>query len=231
VSEWKEKYKLDNLNPCYLGPFHPVVRETVSKVLEENSGKFWKKKLSWDKKVAALYLLVPVRFKNPTAEIDTSIEILTPIIYELDRKDIRIDASLAYELTSKVGKLEEMSPEDRKVLEEARSELQRKLPDIKDKIRSDIEKVRVEIEELALERRRLEIESRIKDKQKRLENLNSEIARKRSAGLKYDKEMQEAKKIKREIEELQKMLDVVPESGLIIEFEKPRIAGGCLYVS
>jgi len=47
---------------------------------------------------------------------------LTPMIYEPDRKDIRIDASLAYELTSKAGKLEEMNHEDRKVLEEARSE-------------------------------------------------------------------------------------------------------------
>ena len=231
VSKWKEKYKLDNLNPCYLGPFHPVVQKIVLKVLEENSGKFWKKKLAGDRKAVGLYLLVPIRFKNPTAEIDTSVEILTPIIYEPEKKEIRIDASLAYELTSKAGKLEEMNHEDRKVLEEARSELQRKLPDIKDKIRSDIEKVRVEIEELALKRRRLEIESRIKDKQKRLENLNNEIARKRSAVLKYDREMREAKKIKREIEELQKMLEIVPESGLIIEFEKPEIIGGCLYVS
>ena len=77
----------------------------------------------------------------------------------------------------------------------------------------------------------MEIESRIKHKRKRLENLNNEIARKRSAGLKYDKEMREAKKIKREIEELQKMLEIVPESGLIIEFKKPKVIGGCLYVS
>jgi len=43
--------------------------------------------------------------------------------------------------------------------------------------------------------------------------------------------MREAKKIKREMEELQKMLEIVPESGLIIDFEKPKIIGGCLYVS
>ena len=231
VSEWKEKYKFDNLNPCYLGPFHPVVQKIVSKVLEQNSDKFWKKKIAGDKNAVALYLLVPVRFKNLTAEIDTSVEILTPIIYEPDRRDIRIDASLVYELTSKAGKLEEMNLQDMRVLDEAQTELKRKLPDIKDKVRSDIEKVRVEIEELALERRRLEIEGRIKDKQKRLENLNNEIARKRSAGLKYDKEMREAKKIKGEIEELQKSLEVVPESDLIIEFENPKIVGGCLYVS
>lgn len=230
VSEWKEKYKLDNLNPCYLGPFHPVIQKIVSKVLEENSGRFWKKKLAGGRKVVVLYLLVPIRFKNPTAEIDTYVEILTPVIYEPDRKEIKIDASLAYELTSKGGKLEEMSPDDMKVLEEAQSELRRKLSDIKDKIRSDIERVRVEIEELALEKRRLGIEDRIKDKQKRLENLNNEIARKRSAGLKYDKEMREAKKIKREIEELQKMLELVPESSLIVEFKEHKIVGGCLYV-
>ena len=231
VSKWKEKYKLDNLNPCYLGPFHPVVQKIVSKVLEENSGKFWKKKLAGDRKAVGLYLLVPIRFKNPTAEIDTSVEILTPMIYEPEKKEIRIDATLVYKLASREGKLGEMNPDDKKILEEAQTELEIKLPDIKDKIRSNIEKVKVEIEELALKRRRLEIESRIKDKQKRLENLNSEITRKRSAGLKYDKEMREAKKIKREIEELQKMLEFVPESGLIIEFEKPKIVAGCLYVS
>jgi len=176
-------------------------------------------------------LLVPIRFKNPTAEIDTSVEILTPIIYEPDRKEIKIDVSLAYELISKGGKLEEMNLQDMRVLNEAQTELERKLPDIEAKIRSDIEKVRVEIEELALERRRLEIEGRIKDKQKRLENLNSEIARRRSAGLKYDKEMREAKKIKREIKELQKMLEFVPESGLIVEFKEHKIVGGCLYIS
>ena len=96
----------------------------------------------------ALYLLVPIRFENPTAGIDTSVEILTPIIYEPDRRDIRIDAPLVYKLTSKGGKLEEMNPEDIKVLEEAQSELQRRFTDIKDKIRSDIEKVKVEIEDM-----------------------------------------------------------------------------------
>jgi len=71
------------------------------------------------------------------------------------------------ELLKKGGKvrlligLGEMNPEDRKVLEEAQTELKRKFPDIKDKIR----------------------------------------------------------------------LEIVPESGLIVEFEKPKIAGGCLYVS
>ena len=229
--ELKEKYKLDNLNPCYLGPFHPIVQKIVSKVLEENSGKFWKKKLAGGRKVVVLYLLVPIRFKNPTAEIDTSVEILTPIIYEPDIKKIKIDAFLVYKLASKEGKLEKLSPDDMKVLEEAQSELRRKLSDIEGKIRANIEKVKVEIEELALERQRLEIESRIKEKQKRLENLNSEIARKRSAGLKYDKEMREAKKIKRKIEELQKLLELVPKSGLIVEFKEHKVVGGCLYVS
>jgi len=231
VSEWRGKYKFDNLNPCYVGPFHPVVQEIILKVLKENSGKFWKKKLSGGRKAVGLYSLVSIRFENPTAEVDTSVEILTPIIYEPDKKEIRIDASLVYELTFRAGKLEEINPEDMKVLEEAQTELEKKFTDIKDKIRSDIEKVKVEIEGLALERQRLEIESRIKDKQKRLDKLNSEIARKRSGGLKYDKEMREAKKIKREIEDLQKRLEVVPESSLIIEFEKLKIAGGCLYVS
>ena len=49
--------------------------------------------------------------------------------------------------------------------------------------------------------------------------------------MKYDKEMREAKKIKREIETLQKGLGVVPGSGLIIEFKEHKIVGGCLYVS
>ena len=231
VSEWKEKYKFDNLNPCYIGPFHPVIQDIVSKTLEELSGKFWKKKLAGGKNVVALYLLVPIRFRNPTAKIDTSMEILTPIIYEPEKRETRIDAPLVYKLTAMAGKLEEMKSKDAKVLEEAQTELEKKLSDIKDKIRSDIEKVKVEIEELALERRRLEVEGRIKEKQKRLENLNKEIARKRSAGLKYDKEMREAKKMKKEIEVLQRMLKVIPESDLIIDFEKPKIIGGCLYVS
>jgi len=144
---------------------------------------------------------------------------------------LKIDAFLVYKLASKEGKLEKLSPDDMKVLEEAQSELRRKLSDIEGKIRANIEKVKVEIEELALERQRLEIESRIKEKQKRLENLNSEIARKRSAGLKYDKEMREAKKIKRKIEELQKLLELVPKSGLIVEFKEHKVVGGCLYVS
>ena len=39
-------------------------------------------------------MLVPIRFENPIAEVDTSVEILTPIIYEPEGKEIRINASL-----------------------------------------------------------------------------------------------------------------------------------------
>ncbi len=230
VSEWKERYKFENLNPSYVGPFHPIIKKTVDLLIEENFGEFWKKRVAHGKETVALYLLVPLKFKNPTAEIDTSVEILTPIIYEPDKKEIEPDALKAYELVCSSGKFEDMTDEDQKIVDEARTELWRKIENIKSKIRADIEKVRVEIEELALQRQRFEIERKIEEKMKRLESLNNEINRKRNAGLKYDKEMQEAKKLKGEIDDLQERLEVVPESGLIIEFEEPQIAGGCIYV-
>jgi len=53
-------------------------------ILPRDTFKF----LAGNRKAVALYLLVPIRFENPTAGIDTSVEILTPIIYEPDRKEI-----------------------------------------------------------------------------------------------------------------------------------------------
>uniref|UniRef100_A0A7C3Z213 Helicase n=1 Tax=candidate division WOR-3 bacterium TaxID=2052148 RepID=A0A7C3Z213_UNCW3 len=231
VQVWKESYKFDNLNPTYLGPFHPVVRKTTDLLIEQNFGKFWKKKITNGKETVSIYLLVPIKIKNPSAEIDTSIEILTPILYEIDRKEIEINAVKAYELACCGGKIECLNEKDTEILEKAKEELSRRMNTIKDKIRADIEKVRIEIEELALQRQRLEIKRKIEEKTKKLESLNREINRKRNSGLRYEKEMQEAKKLEEELEDLLKKLERVPESSLLIEFEEPQIAGGCIYIS
>jgi len=231
VREWKEKYKFENINPSYLGPFHPLVRKITNLLIEQNSGKFWKKKIANNKPVISFYLLIPLKIKNPTAEIETGMEILTPILYEIDKKEIRTDATnKIYELVYCSGKLENLDNESLKILKEAQKELDRNMNNIKDKIRADIEKVKIEIEELALEKQRLETQKEIEEKAKKLENLNREINRKRNSGLRYEKEMQEAKRLKEELDKLQKMLETVPESSLTIEFEKPQIAGGCVYV-
>jgi len=231
VQVWKEKYKFENLNPSYLGPFHPLVKETANLLIEKNSGKFWKKKIANSKPVVSLYLLVPLKIKNFTAEIDTEMEILTPILYEIDKKEITLNTIKTYELMHCSGKIDDSDDGDMGILKEAKEELDRKMNDIKSKIRADIEKVRVEIEELALQKQRQETERKTKEKMKKLENLNREINQKRNSGLRYEKEMQEAKKLKEELDELQKMLETVPESSLTIEFEEPQIAGGCIYVS
>lgn len=231
VQEWKRKYKFESLNPSYLGPFHPVVRKSTDLLIEQNFGKFWKKKVANGKPMVSLYLLVSLRIKNLAAEIDTSMEVLAPVLYEVDRREIKIDAIKVYDLVCCNGKIEDLDDRDREILEEARKQVDRDMENIEGKIRTGIEKVKIEIEELALERQRLEIQKKIEEKMKKLESLNREINRKRNSGLNYAKEMYEAKKTKEELDELQKMLEIVPKSGLIIEFEEPKIAGGCIYVS
>jgi SNF2 family DNA or RNA helicase len=234
VQVWKEKYKFDNLNPSYLGPFHPVVRKTTDLLFEQNFGKFWKKKIAngkEGKEIVSIYLLIPIKIKNLSAEIDTRMEILAPILYEIDKKEIKIDILRTYKLASWSGKIESLNEEDMKILEEAKEKLRSSMTDIKDEIRRNIENVRIEIEELALQKQRQEAEKKINEKMKKLESLNIEIIRKRNSGLKYEKEMQEAKKLKKELDELQKKLEEVPKSSLTIEFEEPQIGGGCIYVS
>jgi len=81
-----------------------------------------------------------------------------------------------------------------------------------------------------LEKQRAEIEKKIIEMRKKLERLNQEINRKRNCGLTYEKEMQEAKKVKEEIKNLEKRYEQVPESGLIVEFGEPQIVGGCIFV-
>ena len=231
VQEWKEKYGFENLNPSYLGPFHPIVRKTTDSLIEQNYGIFWKKKVTNGKPVISFYLLVPLRIKNTTAGIDTNIELLAPILYEIDKKEIRIDAIKTYELACCSGKIEGLEDEDKGIFEEAQEKLDKNMNDIKDKIRADIEKVKIDIEELALEKQISNTQSKIEEKRKKLESLNREINRKRNSGLNYKKERDEAKKIQEELAELQKILEVIPESGLVIDFGEPKIVGGCIYVS
>ena len=230
VDEWREKYKFDNLNPSYLGPFHPLVKKIVDSVIEQNLGKIWKKEIETGNFVC-FYLLVPLKIRNITAEIDTDMEILVPVVYEIDKKDIKIDAKKCYELAKYAGRIGDLNERDEKILNEAKEELKKNIPNIKDRIRADIDKVKIEIEELTLQKQRIEIERRMEEKRKKLEILNREINRKRSSGLKYDKEMKEAKKLKAELTELQKKLIEVPAGSLTIEFKEPKIIGGCVYVS
>lgn len=230
INEWKEKYKFENFDPWYLGPFHSVVKKTIDMLIEKNSNKFWKKEGN-SKQAISFYLLVPLKIKNLTAEIEEVFEIFTPVLYEIDKKEIKIDATKIYDLVCDRGEIKDLNDKDRKILEEAKMKLNNEMGNIKDKIRADIEKVKVEIEELALQKQRAEIERRIEEKRKKLESLNKEINRKRNSGLKYEKELREAEKLKSELDNLQESLETVPESGLITEFEEPRIVGGCMYVS
>ncbi|MBC7190150.1 hypothetical protein H5U35_08130 [Candidatus Aerophobetes bacterium] len=239
VNEWKEKYKFENLNPTYLGPFHPLIKEIVNLLIKQNSGKFWKKKVENIRPTASIYLLIPLKIKNLTAEINTSIEILAPILYEIDKKEIKIDANKVYELASCNGKVEYLDSKTSEILKEAQRELSRNIEKIKGKIKVDIEKIKVEMEELALEKQRQEIRKKINEKRERLKRLFEEIARKRSSGLYYEKEIREAKRIKEELNELQlrQKLEKVPESSnlfksssLSIEFEEPQTIGGCVYI-
>jgi len=231
VQAWKESYKFDNLNPSYLGPFHPVIKKTTDLLIKQNFGKFWKKKITNGKEILSIYLSVPMKIRNDSAEIETKMEILAPILYEIDKKEIKIDVLEAYRSACYGGEIEVASEKDMEILEKAKEEISRSMNNIKDKIRTDIENVRVEIEELTLQKQRQETEKKIEEKKKKLESLNREINRKRSSGLRYEKEMQDAKKLKEELGELQKKLEEVAGSSLTIEFEEPRIAGGCVYVS
>lgn len=231
IQEWKGKYEFKNINPSYLGPFHPVVRKRTDLLVEQNFGKFWKKKVVNGKLVVSLYLLVSLKIENPAAEIDTSMEVLVPILYEVDGEEVKIDAIKVYDLVCCNGKIEDLDDWDKEILEKARKQVSRDMDKIEGKIRAGIEKVKIEIEELAFERQRSEIQKKIEEKMKKLDSLNREINRKRNSGLNYEKEMYEATKTKEELDELQKRLEIVPESGLIVEFGKPQIAGGCIYIS
>lgn len=152
-----------------------------------------------------------------------------PILYETEREQIKIDAQKVYELSISPGKIEEIDENDNALIEKARKIIFNEIENIKDKVRADIEKVKIEIEELALQKQRIELEAKIKEKQKKLENLNNEIARKQNSGMAYKKEMHEAKRLREELENLQKNLDGTPESSIIIDFEEPNLMGGCLY--
>ncbi|MFH8108066.1 MAG: SNF2-related protein [Candidatus Aenigmatarchaeota archaeon] len=229
ISEWKEKYQFDNAEPSFLGPFHPLVNRICNLLIKDNYGKFWKKIVKGYNPIISLYLLVPLKIENSIARINTTIEILVPILYKGDKEEIEIDAEKTYRLVISDGELRELNNEDKKIVEKAITELNKKINSIKDKIRADVEKVKIELEELALEKQRAEIGKKIEEKRKKLEKLNEEIIRKRNSGLKYEKEMQEAKKIKKEIEDLEKRYEHVPESGLIVEFGELQIVGGCIY--
>jgi len=230
VKEWKEKYGFENINPCYVGPFHYLIEKISEIFIENNSGKFWKKEIFTEHAIS-FYTLFPLKIKNFTAGIDISFNVFVPILYEPKRKEIKIDAQKIYGLSITGGRIEEINENDKVLIEEARKILYNEIDNIKSKIRADIEKVKIEIEELALQKQRTELGIKIKEKQQKLESLNREIIRKRNSGLNYDKEMREAKRLKEEIDNLQRALEIVPESSLIIEFGEPNIIGGCIYHS
>jgi hypothetical protein len=231
INEWREKYNFDNITPTYVGPFHPLITKVVDDTIKQNSGKFWKKKIHDRGNVVTLYLEVPVQISNPTAQIDTSLEIFVPILYDVESKEMEINAEKAYALVCLEGKIEKPTEDDEKKLRMAKEAAKKKTEDLIGKIITNIENVRVEMEELARHKHRIEIERKMEEKRRKLENLSREINRKRSAGLKYEEEMREAKRVKKDLDELQRKLEEVPESSLSINFGDVEIVGGCLYVS
>jgi len=230
VKEWKKKYGFINLNPSYIGPFHPLLEKMVEKVIQQNSENFWNKKIPNSKKMVSLYLIVPLKIRNLTAGIETAMEIFVPVLYEPNKRVFEINAVKAYNLASSVGRVEELNLED-EALKEAKMKLKEKINDFKDRIKADIDNMRIEIEEIALQKQRAEIEKRIEEKMKKIERLNSEITRKRNSGLRYDTELSEARKLKAELEELQRRLEFPTEKGLNleIEFGEFQLKGGCIY--
>jgi SNF2 family DNA or RNA helicase len=228
VKEWKRKYGFENDNPSYIGPFHYVIEKICDLWIEQNNGKFFKK-ITGDEYAVSLYVLLPLKIKNFTAEIDVSFDIFIPVLYEPEKKEIKIDVKKIYELSLRGGKFENIDENDKVLIEEAQKVLYDEIDKIKSKVRAQIEKVKVEIEELALQKQRIEHEKEIEEKRQKLESLMSEIARKRNSGLPCDKEMQKAKKLKEELNNLHRALEILFESNLYIEFGELNLIGGCIY--
>jgi hypothetical protein len=228
IKNWKEKYNFENLTPSYVGPFHYLIEKISELCIERYSGKFWKKKTLGEHAIV-FYTLFPLNIENPTAEIEIHFDVFVPVLYDLKREDIEINALKVYELSTLEEKIEDIDENDEVFIKRGKEVFYSKIDNIKSKIRADIEKVKIEIEELAIQKHRAELEAKIKEKMQKLESLNKEMVRKRNSGLKYDKEMYEAKKLMDELSNLQKDLEKVPESSLIIRVDEPRIIGGCIY--
>jgi len=231
IVKWKNLYKFENFDPKYLCFFHSLIERIIDKVVEQNSDKFWKKKVSDRKQIVSFYLLIPIKIENPTAGISTILEILVPVIYEVDSDEIKIDSNKVYELVHTPGKIEKLDDDGKRILESAQELLNKNIDKIKDRIRADIEKVRIEIEEIALEKQRAEIEKKITEINRKRENLLREINRKRSSGMKWDREKKEYDELTKKVNELQQKLRETPEGTLTIEFGEGRLVGGCLYAS
>lgn len=230
VKKWKEKYNFENDNPCYISPFHYVVEKISNLLIEQNKGKFFKKILADENEyVISFYVLLPLKIKNFTADIEISFDVFVPVLYWPERKEFIIDSQKVYKLSTSGGKVEEINENEE--IKKAKEHIFNEIENIKSKVRADIEKVKIEIEELALQKRRKEIEGKIQEKQQKLESLNREITRKRNSGLRYDKEMHEAKKVKEELDSLQRELEVASKSSVNIEFGEPNLIGGCIYHS
>jgi SNF2 family DNA or RNA helicase len=230
IKNWREKYNFENLTPSYVGPFHYLIEKISELCIERYSGKFWKKKILGQHAIA-FYTLFPLNIENPTAEIEIHFDVFVPVLYDLKREDIEINALKVYELSTLEEKIEDIDENDEVFIKRGKEVFYSKIDNIKSKIRADIKKVKIEIEELAIQKHRAELEAKIKEKMQKLESLNKEMVRKRNSGLKYDKEMYEAKKLMDELSNLQKDLEKVPESSLIIRVDEPRIIGGCIYYS
>jgi len=231
IAKWRNSYKFENFDPEYLCFFHPLIERITDKLFEQNSGKYWKKKILDGKEIISFYLLIPIKIENPTAGIISNLEILVPVIYDIDFDEIKIDGSKVYRLVHAPGKIEELDADDKRILESARKLLNKNIGKIRDRIRADIEKVKIEIEQIALEKQRVEIEKRITEINRKRETLLREINRKRSSGMKWNKEKKEYDELTKNINELQQKLRKTPESTLAIEFGEEELVGGCLYTS
>jgi len=119
IKKWREKYGFENANPCYVGPFHYLIDKISNIGIENNSGKFWKKETA-NKNAISFYTLFPLKIKNSTANIETFLDVFVPVLYEPKRKEIKIDAQEAYELSILRGKVEDINENDKVSIEEAK---------------------------------------------------------------------------------------------------------------
>ena len=164
--------------------------------------------------------------------MSTTLEILVPVIYEVFANEMRIDSKKLFELIFIPRKIESLTEKDKEIIPLAQQKLlNQEISKIKDKIRADIEKVRIEIQEIGLEKKRAEVYKKISEINNKCPILIQQINRKRSSGMRWEKEKKEYDELTKKVNGLKEKLREVLKLGIKMEFGKEKIVGGCLYVS